>query len=322
MKEISSLKWDGKVFEILDQRRLPKEKHWEKCTDHHHVIGHIKTLAVRGAPAIGIAGAYALVLAWKNGLRGEDFAKAANEVRSARPTAINLMNAVDRILSIGGESAEETARKIWEEDLKASQEMADFGLKIFPSGGAMTICHTGGVATGGGGTALAVLDAAYRAGKMQELFVLETRPLGQGLRLTAWEAHEREIPLKVITDGMIASVLSKGWVKSIWVGADRIAGNGDTANKIGTYSAAVIAKHFRIPLFVVAPSTTFDSEIDFGHQIPVEERLPNEILKPYGVDFGYPDKIQVFNPAFDVTPSSLITAIVSEKGIWEPNRRS
>jgi methylthioribose-1-phosphate isomerase len=290
---------DGALL-ILDQRALPAEERWIRCETVEQVADCIRTLAVRGAPAIGIAAAYAMALA-------DDREAAAELLRSTRPTAVNLAWALERCRD--AEDPLEVARRLHREQHEADRAMAELGAELFGEGTrALTHCNTGALATGGIGTACGVLRVAWEQGRLAEVWVDETRPLLQGARLTAWELRQAGIPHRVVADSAAGSLMAQGRVDRVIVGADRIAANGDVANKVGTYPLAVLADRHGVPFYVAAPLSTIDPATPDGSAIPIEERDPAEVVT--GAD--------AFNPAFDVTPAELITAIVTEAGVLEP----
>jgi methylthioribose-1-phosphate isomerase len=282
---------------------VPGEERWIRCDSVAQVAGCIRTLAVRGAPAIGIAAAYGMALAAN---RGEDIVAAAATLRETRPTAVNLGWALDRALAADGDLLE-LARRVHAEQDEADRRLARLGAERFaPGDRALTHCNAGALATGGYGTAGGVLRAAWEAGRLAEVWVDETRPLLQGARLTAWELERAGIPHRVVTDSAAGSLLASGAVDRIVVGADRIAANGDVANKIGTYPLAVLAARHGVPFYVAAPLSTVDPATPMGAAIPIEERDPAEVAPG------------AFNPAFDVTPAELVHAIFTEVGVLEP----
>jgi methylthioribose-1-phosphate isomerase len=296
------LKYDGRRLLVLDQARLPHEEHWVECRTPDEMVTLIRSLAIRGAPLIGVGAALALAAYAESG--GSDFKSAAFRLRSARPTAVNLMMAVDRMVAAANPVLE--AEAIFDEDVRLSEAMSERGAQLIQDNdGVLTHCNTGGLATAGIGTALGAICRAHESGKTLHVYVDETRPLLQGARLTAWELGRRGIPHTLITDNMAGFLMASGRVQKIFVGADRIARNGDVANKIGTYSLAVLAKHHGVPFYVVAPQTTFDPACASGRDIPIEERDPTEVRGDRS-----PRNVHVWNPAFDVTPRELITAIV------------
>ncbi len=288
---------------LLDQRRLPDEVVDLECRSAADVAAAIATLAVRGAPAIGVAAAYGLALA---ALRGEDLAEAEQVLAASRPTAVNLFWALARMRD---DPTPERARALHREEVDRCRRMSAHAAELFePGTRALTHCNAGGLATGGYGSAIGALRAAWERGLLERVLVDETRPLLQGSRLTAWELETVGIPHAVIADSAAASMMARGEVDLIVTGADRIAANGDTANKIGTYGLAVLAAHHRIPLYVVAPTSTIDLATPTGGDIPIEERDPTESSARFPAQ----------NPAFDVTPAALITAIVTEDGVSRP----
>jgi len=285
---------------LLDQRRLPDEVVELECRSAAEVAAAIATLAVRGAPAIGVAAAYGLALA---ALGGEDLAETERVLAASRPTAVNLFWALAHMRD---DPTPERARALHREEVDRCKRMSAHAAELFePGTRALTHCNAGGLATGGYGSAVGALRAAWERGLLERVLVDETRPLLQGSRLTAWELETVGIPQAVIADSAAASMMAHGEVDLIVTGADRIAANGDTANKIGTYGLAVLARHHRIPLYVVAPTSTVDLATPTGGDIPIEERDPTEISA----------RFPARNPAFDVTPAALITAIVTEDGV-------
>jgi methylthioribose-1-phosphate isomerase len=287
---------------LLDQRRLPAEEVELVCGSSAQVAEAIRTLAVRGAPAIGIAAAYGYALAART---GEDLDAAAAVLATARPTAVNAAWAVEEMRRWDGDPAER-ARQIHDEEVGRCRAMSAHAAALLqPGTRALTHCNAGGLATGGYGTAVGALRAAWEQGLLESVLVDETRPLLQGARLTAWELEEAGIPQAVIADSAAASMMARGEVDVVVTGADRIAANGDTANKIGTYSLSVLAAHHGIPFYVVAPSSTVDLATANGEGIPIEERSGDEVTT----------RFTARNPAFDVTPAGLIAAIVTEAGV-------
>jgi methylthioribose-1-phosphate isomerase len=298
------LRWDGGALLVLDQRALPAEERWLRCDSVAQVADCIRTLAVRGAPAIGIAAAYGMALAAAG---DEDLAAAAATLRATRPTAVNLGWALDRSLAARNADLLELARRMHEAQEVADRRLAQLGAERFaPGDRALTHCNAGALATAGYGTAGGVLRAAWEAGRLAQVWVDETRPLLQGARLTAWELERAGIPHRVVTDSAAGALLAAGAVDRIVVGADRIAANGDVANKIGTYPLAVLAARHEVPFYVAAPVSTIDPGTPTGAAIPIEERDPEEVAPG------------AFNPAFDVTPAELVQAIFTEAGVLEP----
>jgi methylthioribose-1-phosphate isomerase len=299
-EEIVRFEEDGPAVVLLDQRRLPDEVSYLHCRSVDELADAIRTLAVRGAPAIGIAAGYGIALA---AARGDDVDRAAAVLRASRPTAVNLAWAIDELLP---EPTVERARALHADEVDRCRRMATHAAKLLrPGTRALTHCNAGGLATGGYGTAVGALRAAWERGLLERVLVDETRPLLQGSRLTAFELEQLGIPYSVIADSAAAAMMAAGEVDCVVTGADRIAANGDTANKIGTYALAVLAKHHGIPLYVVAPTSTIDLATPSGEGIPIEERPPDEITT----------RFTARNPAFDVTPAELISAIVTEHGV-------
>jgi len=294
---------DGPRVVLLDQRRLPGERVELACATVDELVVAIRELAVRGAPAIGVAAAYGLALA---AARGDDLDGAARALAASRPTAVNLAWALEEMR---GDPSPEHARRLHKEEVERCRAMAAHAAELFgPGTRALTHCNAGALATGGYGSAVGALRAAWERGLLAHVWVDETRPLLQGARLTAWELEAAGIPHAVIADSAAASLMASGEVDCVVTGADRIAANGDTANKIGTYSLAVLAAHHGIPFYVVAPTSTIDPETPSGAAIPIEERDGAEVTERFAAR----------NPAFDVTPAELITAIVTEHGVRQP----
>lgn len=333
MPEIVPIQWTGEALRILDQTQLPQEQAVTMARTHEQVLHAIRTMQVRGAPAIGIAGAYALVLAVKAvdtvDLRRliSYLADVANEISSARPTAVNLRWAVDRMMKVTSrchsvaelrQSLEAEAVAIHQEDVAGNRRIGALGAELLPKEGAvLTHCNAGALATGGYGTALGVIRAAWEKRKGLKVLVTETRPFLQGARLTAWELLQMGVPTELIVDSAAGSLLAGKQVGCVVVGADRIAANGDVANKIGTYSLAVLAHENGVPFFVAAPISTVDLSTPTGDKIPIEERSPDELTQ-WGDRLVVPKGIVVRNPAFDVTPHRYVTAIITERGVARP----
>jgi methylthioribose-1-phosphate isomerase len=336
-----ALRWVGDVnghLELLDQRRLPGEVVKIKCETVEQLYEAIKTLAVRGAPAIGVAAGYGVVLSLRStedknlGSAIGCVERTCERLGSARPTAVNLFAALERckkaakkfVESQSGASVEalrecvlRTAQSIYEEDVEMCRRIGQNGQKFIKDGGAvLTHCNAGALATAGQGTALSVLYEAKNNGKKFVVYVDETRPLLQGARLTAWELQQAGIETILICDNMAGALMKQGRIDAVITGADRIAANGDTANKIGTYSLAVLAKQNKVPFYVAAPSSTFDLSISSGDAIPIEQRDTAEVECFAGKKVA-PAGVSVYNPAFDVTEAELITAIITEKGLIE-----
>ncbi|HEY3674464.1 MAG TPA: S-methyl-5-thioribose-1-phosphate isomerase [Candidatus Tumulicola sp.] len=312
MSRLVPVRWIGDTVEYLDQRALPAEIAYRQARTVDHVVEAIVTLSVRGAPCIGVFAGYGIAML-KATLPADRFVDAAARVRAARPTAVNLAWAVDRVLSAADALAE--AHAIAGEQSAIDELIGENGLSLIPDGaGIITHCNTGALATGGYGTALEVIFAAHRAGKRPRVFVDETRPLLQGARLNYLELDNAGVDVRVIVDGAAAFVMQRERIDCAIVGADRIAHNGDTANKIGTYGLAVAAAYHGIPFYVAAPLSTFDRSIASGAEIPIEIRPDAEVTAFRGVPVA-PPGARAFNPAFDVTPASLIAGIVTERGV-------
>ncbi len=311
---LSPLRYQGGVLELLDQRILPIEEKWIGYRDYREIARAITDMVVRGAPAIGCAAAYGVAIGAK---QGAALSEVIATLRATRPTAVNLFWALDRMQRMSPPSPENLEREaiaIHQEDIAACVAIGNFGAPLLPAGNVLTHCNAGALATGGYGTALGVIRSAQQAGKKFTVFVDETRPFLQGSRLTAWELQKSGIAVQLITDNMAAHFMQKGEIQSVVVGADRIAQNGDTANKIGTYGVALLAAAHQIPFFVAAPLSTIDLKTADGSQIPIEERSSREVTH-IGDRALAPAGIGVRNPAFDVTPARLIAAIITEKGV-------
>jgi len=324
-----AIEWlDGKL-RILDQSKLPGEQIFADLDNYHDVVLAIKEMRVRGAPAIGVAAAYGIALG-ASGIKTankDEFLTQLNQVMQtfadSRPTAVNLFQAINRMKkAVRGDGVTEIksslineAKRIHQEEITATRQLSQLGAELIKDGFTLlTHCNAGPLATAGYGTALGVIKAAKEQGKRVSVFATETRPLLQGARLTTWELRQEGIPVTLITDSMAGYFMKRGEIDCVIVGADRIAANGYTANKIGTYTLAVLANAHGIPFYVAAPTTTIDLSLTSGYQIPIEERNPEEVTHIQGVPIA-PDGIRAANPAFDVTPHSYITAIITEKGI-------
>ena len=328
---LETLAWTGEALRIVDQTLLPGELRYRDCFDVPEVWQAIKELAVRGAPAIGIAGAYGVALAAHIAAPGEaasDALRAADSLATSRPTAVNLFWALDKmraaVASHGGDDAAlraallSLAVTIHDEDRAMCRAIGQHGLALVPEDARiLTHCNAGGLATSERGTALAVIYEAHDRGRGVSVYADETRPLLQGARLTTFELAQHGVPVKVMCDNMAGSAMQRGLIDMVVVGADRIAANGDAANKIGTYPLALVAKHHGVPFYVAAPSSTFDLSLSDGGQIPIEERAAEEVTV-IGERRMAPEGVGVFNPAFDVTPASLISAIITERGLIRP----
>ncbi|MBS7641737.1 MAG: S-methyl-5-thioribose-1-phosphate isomerase [Candidatus Bathyarchaeia archaeon] len=333
MMAVKAFIFKDNALHILDQNLLPGRVEYVECRSAEEVADCIKSMKVRGAPAIGVVAAYGLALSIINtcirdveGLRLE-LEKAYELLRSTRPTAYNLFWALDRVRKriLEASSVEEArrialdeAKSIEEEDIEANRRIGLYGEKLIRDGDRiLTHCNAGALATAGWGTALGVIRSAIAAGKRVRVYATETRPKLQGARLTVFELVSEGVPVTLITDGMVGFVMAKGFIDKVVVGADRIALNGDTANKIGTYTIAVLARRHGIPFYVAAPTSTIDPNIRCGEEIPIEYRSPREVLE-IGCLRIAPEGVEVLNPAFDVTPGELITGIITERGIVTP----
>jgi len=329
---IQTLEWTESGVRFIDQRKLPTEETYVTCKTHEQVADVIRTMVVRGAPAIGVAAAMGIALGVKNskaengGDLKREFDQICDIIGKTRPTAVNLFWAIRRMsekfeqLRIRPipqlkQALIEEAQRMHAEDIAANQAMGRHGATLMPSsGGVLTHCNAGALATAGYGTALGVIRAAVEQGKKIHVYADETRPFLQGSRLTAWELMKDGIPTTVISDNMAGAIMKQGKIGAIVVGADRIAANGDVANKIGTYTVAVLAKENEIPFYVAAPFSTIDLETSDGSKIPIEQRDPREVTHMAGKAIA-PEGVQVENPAFDVTPAKYVAAIITERGI-------
>jgi methylthioribose-1-phosphate isomerase len=331
LEEIRPIEWVDGGVRLLDQTRLPHEEVYLTLSDHHQVAAAISELRVRGAPLIGIAAAYGLALAGQNAAAADregflaELRAAADLLEATRPTAVNLSWALRRLLSAAAAAPDivdaprqalvTEALRIHREDAAAQEQLSRHGAQLLSTGGAvLTICNTGALATGGVGTALGVIRAAWDEVRLSRVFVCETRPLLQGARLTAWELQRLNIPHTLIVDSAAGLLLRRGGVDCVIVGADRIAANGDVANKVGTYPLAVLARQHDVPFYVAAPTNTVDLATPSGDDIPIEERPAEEVISIAGVDTA-PEGTAVLNPAFDVTPHQYVTAIITERGV-------
>lgn len=316
MKTFAPVEWGGDAVLYLDQRLLPHEVRRERAQNVEDIEAAIKSLAVRGAPCIGVFGAYGAALLRQTIRDDHCFALAVRRIRDARPTAVNLAWAVDRVLAAADPLEE--ARAIHEEQKAIDEAIAAAGIELISKGArVLTHCNTGPLATGGGGTALGVIIAAHRAGKRPRVFVDETRPLLQGSRLNYLELRMEGVDAVLMVDAAAAIAIKRQRIDLVIVGADRIARNGDTANKIGTYGLAILAAHHGIPFYVAAPRSTFDFTLASGEHIPIEERAADEVAAFAGSRAAPKDAV-VYNPAFDVTPGHLVTAFLTETGIVRP----
>ena len=338
MSVFQTIEWTDDGVRMIDQTRLPGEEVYVTCSDYREVAEAIRSLVIRGAPAIGVAAAMGIALGAKNSnvrtvadFRAE-FETIASTLAGTRPTAVNLFWAVDRMRRVFEESLPqnvdddaviaavklslvEEAKRILAEDIAINEALGQHGAALLPnSGTVLTHCNAGALATGGYGTALGVIRAAVAAGKMIQVFADETRPFLQGARLTAWELSKDGIPVTLITDSMAGHFMKQGHIQAVIVGADRIAANGDVANKIGTYMVAVLAHENSIPFYVAAPLSTIDLSLASGEQIPIEERSSREVTEIKGLALA-PTGVAARHPAFDVTPHRYITAIITERGV-------
>jgi methylthioribose-1-phosphate isomerase len=332
---IKTIEWTEEGVRMIDQRKLPTLEEYPVFKTYQEVAEAIRSMVVRGAPAIGVAAAMGVALGVRDSrakdlqeLR-EDFKQITNTLASTRPTAVNLFWAIERMRRVFNETASTDRRAVSQrliqeaiaiqtEDIENNKRMGQFGQELMPeSGTILTHCNAGALATAGYGTALGVIRAAVENGKRLRVLADETRPFLQGARLTAWELWKDEIDVRVISDNMAGSFMRQGLIDAVIVGADRIAANGDLANKIGTYPVAVLAREHDLPFYVAAPISTLDLSIPDGSHIPIEQRTPDEMTHIGGVRV-VPDGVSVFNPAFDITPNQFVTAIITERGVARP----
>lgn len=328
---IECIQWRDNCLFLLNQTLLPNQVEYIECHDYRIVAEAIKRLEVRGAPAIGVAAAFGIVLGAQEFSTSQYFwtglLNVAEELGKTRPTAVNLFWAIERMMAVASRydqnneieevvlALEQEAIAIAAEDLEMNSKIAHYGAELFTTPtSVLTHCNAGALATAGLGTALGVIRQAFSEGNITKVFADETRPLLQGARLTAWELVQDDIPVTLITDNMAGWVMKNNMVQAVIVGADRITSNGDVANKIGTYSVAVLAKEHNIPFYVAAPVSTFDFAMESGFDIPIEERNAAEVTHFSGVRTA-PEGVDVFNPAFDVTPNALVTGIITEYGV-------
>ncbi len=328
---VNTIEWTSEGVVMIDQTKLPSEETFLVCRDYVEVADAIRRMVIRGAPAIGCAAAMGVAIGV---LKADDseldtrFEEICDTLAATRPTAVNLFWAIDRMRGVykslrarGADLSEirqalvDEACRVLEEDIESNRVLGRYGADLLPaSGTVMTHCNAGALATGGYGTALGVIRAAVEAGNSLDVLANETRPFMQGSRLTVWELQQDGIPVTLLTDNMAGHLMQRGRVQAIVVGADRIAANGDVANKIGTYSLAVLARENEIPFYVAAPTTTVDLQLESGAEIPIEERSADEVTQIRGHQIA-PLATQVCNPAFDVTPNRYVTAIITEKGV-------
>ena len=331
---VPTVAWEDGAVVMIDQRRLPLEETFVRCRDHREVADAIKDMVIRGAPAIGVAAALGLALGARNtssegGALRAEWDDMCAVMAATRPTAVNLFWAIERMRrrfdsleKTGGDTLRKAlldeALVIQADDVESCRKMGDLGAELLPERSRiLTHCNAGALATAGYGTALGVVRSAARMGKLDQVFADETRPFLQGARLTAWELIKDDLPVTVITDGMAGHLMARGEINAVVVGSDRIAANGDVANKIGTYTVAVLAREHSIPFYVAAPVSTFDLSTPTGADIPIEERSPEEVTTVAGRRIT-PEGVGVRHPAFDVTPHRLVTAIVCERGVARP----
>ncbi len=338
MNEIRPIEWSNGTLRLLDQTRLPSEEVMVEANGYLEAVDAIKEMRVRGAPAIGVTAAYAVAMAAReldspgpSALDRDTFlqrlAEAGAEIKAARPTAVNLMWAVDRMMTVAESKADTTRIKerlleeavlIEQEDEAVNRRMGSHGKGLMPDGGSvLTHCNAGALATAGFGTAVGVIRAGWEDGKRFKVFNTETRPFLQGARLTAWEFKKLGIPSTLVVDSAAGMLMRRGEIGCVITGADRIAANGDTANKIGTYTLAVLAKENGIPFYVAAPTSTVDLSLDTGDEIEIEQRAQSEVTEFRGVPVA-PDGVEALNPGFDVTPAKYVSAIITEAGVARP----
>ncbi len=333
---VKTMEWQHNTLKVLDQTKLPVEISFIKCASYKRIGEAIKKLEVRGAPAIGAAAGFAMVLGWQQLLSDGSctlaaFAQIMDELIAARPTAVNLAWAVNKLYSKAEQllgqgktndeiacALEQLAQQIYADDIDCNKKIGKYGAELLPPHTRiLTHCNAGALATCGWGTALGVIREAYTQGKIDMVYADETRPLLQGARLTVWELMQDKIPVTLITDNMAAWTMQQKGINAVVTGADRIAANGDTANKIGTFGVALAAKYHGIPFYIAAPVSTFDFTIATGAEIPIEERSAQEVKTLQGV-ITAPQDALTYNPAFDVTPAELITGIITEYGVIKP----
>ncbi len=329
---VKTLEWKGNRVIMLDQRLLPQKEVYRVCRNYHQVAQAIREMIIRGAPAIGVAAAMGVALGVRK-TSAKNFDRELERILSTlaktRPTAVNLFWALERMRKVYRENRsrgvevvkrvlKEEAVKIYKDDIAANKQLGKFGADLLRDARRiMTHCNAGALATAGYGTALGVIRALKGSGRPIEVWVNETRPFLQGARLTAWELKKEKIPATLVTDNVAGYLMQKGKVDAIVVGCDRVAANGDVANKIGTYSIAVLAKRHGVPFYVAGPTSSIDLECPSGKDIPIEQRNPNEVSHIFGRAIA-PKGVKVFNPAFDVTPQELISALITENGVIHP----
>jgi len=328
--EVRPIVWEGGVLRLLDQRRLPRHERHVVCRGARDTARAIHDMVVRGAPAIGVTAAYGLAMEARRFERGRvhrDFAKAADVLLAARPTAVNLRWAIERLRALVGGAPEGVdparvarrlaleAERMHAEDIDVNRRMGAYGARLIARhGDVVTHCNAGALATAGYGTALGVIRAAWESGRRFRVYATETRPYLQGARLTSWELAKLGIPVTLLTDSMVGSLFQRGGIGAVVVGTDRTAANGDVANKIGTYQIAVLAKRHGVPFYVAAPTSSIDLDCPRGSAIPIEQRSAREVTHMGGRRIAA-EGVDVFNPAFDVTPAALVTALITEYGV-------
>lgn len=309
---VEAMRYADGVLSLIDQRLLPREVRWVPCRSAREVAVAIRDMVVRGAPAIGISAAYGMAI---EALRGGDLAEAAQVLKAARPTAVNLAWAVDAMAALAPSEMVDAACALHEQDIAINRSMGEHGAKLLPRGARIYHhCNTGALATGGWGTALGIIRSAWERDPSIHVWVGETRPYLQGARLTAWELQQEGIPCTLVADSTAAALMADGKVDAVIVGCDRVAANGDTANKVGTLMLAALAHQWKIPMYIGMPTSTLDRACPTGADIPIEQRSADEVLGHGGLEWAA--QVPVFNPAFDVTPAKWITAWVTEHGPW------
>ena len=322
---VSAIEWRTTHLELIDQRHLPFKKGYFRCDSAEDAAFAIKAMVVRGAPAIGVTAAYGLVLALRQEATNTSFKRAIETLAASRPTAVNLFDALEYMATALGdieklakpiEKAEKLAMTYHQDDLAKNKQIGTFGANLLQGQRQiLTHCNTGSLATSGWGTALGVIRQIHLEGRLKTVYANETRPFLQGARLTVWECRQDGLPVKLITDGMGGYLMAEGQIDAIIVGSDRITANGDVANKIGTFMLAMAAKHHNLPFIVAAPSTTIDTKTKSGAEVPIEQREPIEVTHVRN-QWITQKGTEVCNPAFDITPASLVTAIITENGIF------
>src|SRR5579872_6140457 len=326
---VETIQWTDAGVVMIDQTKLPREEVYVTCRDYKDVAEAIRSMVIRGAPAIGVAAAMGVALGMQTATTDEEFATICSTLAATRPTAVNLFWAIDRMKRVYREMRghpvedvrrrlEAEAQQVRLEDIAINESIGRNGAELVPDQKTvLTHCNAGALATAGYGTALGVIRSAVAAGKRIDVFADETRPFLQGARLTVWELQHDGIPTTLITDNMAGHFMHSGRIGCVVVGADRIAANGDVANKVGTYSVAVLAKENGVPFYVAAPVSTLDLTLETGDRIPIEQRSAAEVTHVHGVPVA-PDGVHVENPAFDVTPNRYVTAIITERGVARP----